>query len=45
MPGERFALEFRQEKADFRANLTDEQRQLKIGQKLELGDMKLKQIR
>ncbi|HQU42303.1 MAG TPA: hypothetical protein PK867_05800 [Pirellulales bacterium] len=45
LPGERFALDFRLEKAYFRANLTDEQRQLKAGQKLEPGDMKVKQLR
>ena len=44
VPGERFALDFREDDAYFRANLTDEQRQLKAGQKLELGDMKVKQL-
>ncbi|MGH7137611.1 MAG: carboxypeptidase-like regulatory domain-containing protein, partial [Pirellulales bacterium] len=43
--GERFALDFRQEQHYFRANLTDEQRQLKAGQKLELGEMKVTQLR
>lgn len=45
LPGERFALDFRQDKSYFRANLTDEQRQLKAGEKLELGEMNLKQLR
>lgn len=45
VPGERFALDVRQDKSYFRANLTDEQRQLKAGQKLELGEMTMKQLR
>ncbi|HWB13653.1 MAG TPA: carboxypeptidase-like regulatory domain-containing protein [Pirellulales bacterium] len=45
VPGERFALDFRQEMAYFRANLTEEQRQLKAGEKLDLGDATLKQLR
>jgi hypothetical protein len=49
VPGERFVLDFRQgtsgsAMAYFRANLTDEQRQLKAGQRLELGDAKMKQL-
>jgi beta-lactamase regulating signal transducer with metallopeptidase domain/protocatechuate 3,4-dioxygenase beta subunit len=50
VPGERFALDFSQGTVGpgmvyFRANLTDEQRQLKAGQELDLGDAKMKQLR
>jgi hypothetical protein len=44
LPDERFALDFRQDKSYFRANLTDEQRQLKAGKTLDLGETKLKQL-
>ena len=43
--GERFALDFQKAEAYFRANLADEQRQLKSGQQLELDDLKVKQLR
>ncbi len=45
VPGERFALDFTQGDAYFRANLAEDQRQLKEGQELDLGDAKLKRLR
>lgn len=45
LPGETFQLDFRLGDSYFRAPLTDGQRSLKAGQKLELGDMRAKQLR
>lgn len=45
LPGERFALDFRQADHYFRANLTEDQRELKAGQVLDVGEASVKQIR
>ncbi|HEX7449542.1 MAG TPA: M56 family metallopeptidase [Pirellulales bacterium] len=45
VPGERFALDFKQDDHYFRAHLSDDQRTLQTGQKLELGDIKTRQLR
>jgi protocatechuate 3,4-dioxygenase beta subunit len=44
VPGEPFSLDFKLGSVYLRAELTNEQRQLKAGQQLELGDMKVKQL-
>ncbi|MGH7140289.1 MAG: hypothetical protein ACREHD_31520, partial [Pirellulales bacterium] len=45
VPGERFSLDFNEGGTFFRTPLTDEQRKLKAGQKLELGEVTVKKIR
>ncbi|HEX5446642.1 MAG TPA: carboxypeptidase-like regulatory domain-containing protein, partial [Pirellulales bacterium] len=45
VPGERFVLDFKQDDHYFRANLSDDQRTLQAGQKLELGEIKSRQLR
>ncbi len=45
VPGERFVLDFKQGDTYFRAKLSDEQRELKAGETLELDGVSAKQLR